>query len=107
MNKPYDFAHILGNNVRILRKRRKLSQLDLALKADLSQTFINNIENEKKGVSLESLSNLCEALEIYPYQLFLTDDVPGLEAGYTAIQEKQNLLFDITEVLSKYQREGE
>lgn len=107
MNKNYDLEHILGNNLRLLRNQRNLSQLDLALKAGRSQTFINNIENGKKWVSPKTLSILCRELEVYPYQFFLTDDIPGIEAGYNAMQEKEKLMLDMYDLLSKYKKEEE
>ncbi len=103
MKTTYDFAHILANNLRVLRKRRNLSQLDLALKANLSQTFVNNIENEKKQVSLSTLGALCDALDVFPFQLFMTENVPGFETGYEALMDKQNLVTEISELLSRYQ----
>jgi transcriptional regulator with XRE-family HTH domain len=55
-----------------LRKQNNLSQLELAEKADLSLTFINNIENGKKWVSPETLSILCAVLNAYPFEFFVT-----------------------------------
>ena len=56
-----------------LRKEREkagLSQLELALRADISQNMINYIETGKRTPSLDSLLKICNALNINPAVLF-------------------------------------
>jgi len=68
----YGIKEILAANVQRIRKAAGLSQLDLAKLTKLTHNFINDIENGNKGVSLETIGKLSKALEIEPYQLFLT-----------------------------------
>ena len=64
---------IFSSNLRKIREEAKLSQINLAEKADLAPNFINAIENGKKWISPESLGRLAKSLEVEPYQFFLTD----------------------------------
>jgi transcriptional regulator with XRE-family HTH domain len=49
----------------------KISQLDLAAASGLAHNFINDIENEKKFVSDETIAKLAKALKVEPYKFFL------------------------------------
>ena len=53
----------------------KISQLDLASRADLAPNFINDIENGKKWVSAKTIAKLCTALHIEPFQFFLSEEM--------------------------------
>ncbi|GHV70735.1 hypothetical protein AGMMS49928_19650 [Spirochaetia bacterium] len=50
-----------------------VSQMTLAAQADLTHTFITDIEGGKKWVSAKTISRLAEALQVEPYQFFLPD----------------------------------
>jgi len=63
----------LGKNIKKLRARRGLSQADLAEKADISITFLSNIERGIKFPLPDILSKLANALDIEVNQLFVTD----------------------------------
>ena len=63
----------LGKNIKILRAKRGLSQADLAEKADISITFLSNIERGIKFPLPEILSKLANSLGIEVNQLFMTD----------------------------------
>ena len=47
-----------------LRNARELSQIQLAVKADFERTYVHAIEHERRGISIDSLDRLCEALGI-------------------------------------------
>jgi transcriptional regulator with XRE-family HTH domain len=66
-----DVRYLVGMNVRRLRLLQNLSQLDLAVNADLTHNFINDLENGKKGISCRSLAKLSTALRAEPFQFFL------------------------------------
>lgn len=66
-----------------LRKEREkagLSQLELALRADISQNMINYIETGKRTPSLDSLLKICNALNINPAVLFVNTQEEKEEA---------------------------
>lgn len=53
------------NNFKMLRLKRRLTQLQVAEKAGLSQAYINELETGKKSnPSLETLTKLAEALGV-------------------------------------------
>ena len=59
-----------GLNVVYYRKRKRLTQLQLAECIDISRTHISAIELGNVGVSFDLLFKLCEVLEITPKELF-------------------------------------
>lgn len=98
---------LLGNNLRLLRKKNNLSQLDLSTRTGLSNTFINNIENGKKWVSAETLSMLCETLHASPYEFFLDDGVEGLSPEYLLKNIHTKMILELDEMVSRYKKEIE
>ena len=59
-----------GLNVVIYRKRKKLTQLQLAELVDIDRSHISAIELGNVGVSFDVIFKLCEVLEITPKELF-------------------------------------
>jgi transcriptional regulator with XRE-family HTH domain len=69
----HDVRMLLSSNLKRLRTRKNLSQLALAVKANVTHNFINDIENGKKWVSPDTIAKLATALKVEPYQLFISD----------------------------------
>ena len=67
------YYKIIGKNVAYYRKKKKLTQEGLALRANISRTHISHIEaeNVSKSPSLDILFRICDVLEIEPYKLFI------------------------------------
>jgi transcriptional regulator with XRE-family HTH domain len=82
----------LGRNIKILRARRGLSQADLAEKADMSITFLSNIERGIKFPLPDIMSKITNALGVEVNELFVTN----LESG-----KGNELLNHLTEDISK------
>ena len=59
-----------GLNVVYYRKRKKLTQLQLAELVDIDRSHISAIELGNVGVSFDVLFKLCDVLDITPKQLF-------------------------------------
>lgn len=59
-----------GLNVVYYRKRKKLTQLQLAEKIDVDRSHISAIELGNVGVSFDVIFKMCEVLEIDPKNLF-------------------------------------
>ena len=59
-----------GLNVVYYRKRKRLTQLQLAELVDINRSHISAIELGNVGVSLDVIFRLCEVLEITPKELF-------------------------------------
>jgi len=54
----------VGQRIRQLRKELELSQEALALKAEVDRTYVTDVENGRRNVSLEILERLIKALNI-------------------------------------------
>lgn len=59
-----------GLNVVYYRKRKKLTQLQLAELVDIDRSHISVIELGNVGVSFDVIFKMCEVLEISPKDLF-------------------------------------
>jgi transcriptional regulator with XRE-family HTH domain len=64
--------HALGQTLRGLRNKRKWSQTDLALRADVDRNYISLIELGRNSPSVRMLFRLCDALNTIPSD-FLKD----------------------------------
>jgi len=64
------FYEKFGLNVVYYRKRKKLTQLQLAELVDIDRSHISAIELGNVGVSFDVIFKLCQALEITPDKLF-------------------------------------
>ncbi len=60
----------LAQRLREERESRNISQLDLALKANLSQNIVAMIETNRRVPNLSTIFKLCDALDINPAVLF-------------------------------------
>jgi transcriptional regulator with XRE-family HTH domain len=72
-----DIRKIFSNNLKLFRGRKNLSQLALSAKSGLAHNFVNDIENQKKWVSPETIARLAAVLDVEPYQLFITNPLDG------------------------------
>jgi transcriptional regulator with XRE-family HTH domain len=54
----------VGQRIRELRKKLELSQEALGLKAEVDRTYVTDVENGRRNVSLEILERLIKALEV-------------------------------------------
>lgn len=59
-----------GLNVVYYRKRKKLTQLQLAELVDIDRSHISAIELGNVGVSFDLLFKMCEVFNIKPKELF-------------------------------------
>lgn len=64
---------IVGETIRVERKRAGLSQEELAEKADLNRNYIGEIERAEKKITLETLQRIGKVLK-----LRITDLLAGL-----------------------------
>ena len=65
---------LVSKNLKRIRLLQNKSQLGLAVEADLTHNFINDIENCKKGVSIKTIAKLSTTLNVEPHQFFIPDD---------------------------------
>jgi len=55
---------IFGETIRKLRKKRNLSQENLAFKANIDRTYISDIEKGERNISIQIIYQLANALQI-------------------------------------------
>lgn len=66
---PMDYLRILGENIRILRIERGLTQEQLAEICDMHRTYIGAIERGDRNVSLKNIVAISQALGVKPNTL--------------------------------------
>ena len=59
-----------GKNVRKLRKAQRLSQEELAFRAELHRTYIGMIERAEKNITLLNIQKIANALDTSIADLF-------------------------------------
>ena len=65
-----EMLRYVSNSIRNIRNSKKLSQFELSIRADMSQSFIVNLETGKKEPSAMTLIRLANALEVSPREFF-------------------------------------
>ena len=56
--------------IKSIRNQKGISQMELSLRSNLSQSFIANIEKGKKQPSVLTLIRIADALDVNPYDFF-------------------------------------
>lgn len=69
-------SQLIGSRIRDARINRRMSQADLAAKANISLPHISNIEKGKTSMKLETFIRIIEALQVSADSL-LRPDVPA------------------------------
>ena len=59
-----DIKEKIGQRIRTLRKELNLSQEALALKSEVDRTYMTDVENGRRNVSIEILEKIVRALEV-------------------------------------------
>lgn len=59
-----DIKLTVGQRIKVLRKEIELSQEALALKAEVDRTYVTDVENGRRNVSVEILERLIKALDV-------------------------------------------
>jgi transcriptional regulator with XRE-family HTH domain len=84
---------ILGKNIKFFRLRRQFSQADLAETANISITFLSNIERGNNYPQAGTVCNIANALGINIWELFKEEGV----------SDEQNTIVDrISEDFTKH-----
>ncbi len=61
-----EFSESLGVVLRQLRNKKEFSQVDLAAAADVERSFISDVENGRRNISMNTFLRLCAGLEADP-----------------------------------------
>jgi transcriptional regulator with XRE-family HTH domain len=71
-----DIKKALGQNIKYFRSHRQISQATLAEKAEISITFLSNIERGLKYPKAQILAQIADGLEVGVWELFQDGVVP-------------------------------
>ena len=65
---------VFAKNIRKFRKRKDLSQEDLADLAGLHRTYVGSVERGERNISIDNIERLAGALEVNIRDLLTDDD---------------------------------
>lgn len=88
--KRMNINYIIAENVRLYRKKGKMTQAQLAERAELSTDSVKRVEKGKITVSLESFLRLAEALGV-PVAYLISEkieELPEMQQFHEAVQGK-------------------
>jgi transcriptional regulator with XRE-family HTH domain len=74
MTKDIALHRIFGNNLKMYRNQRRLSQRKLYNLCGIDHAMICRMENGQGNVTLKTLSTLAEALDIPCWRLLISND---------------------------------
>ena len=83
--------HII-ERIKIIRVQKGISQMELSLRSNLSQSFIANVEKGKKQPSVLTLIRIADALEVNPRDFFPESDSGSKEEIKEKIKRLLTLL---------------
>ena len=88
MNDKPQIRNIIAKNVKKYRKMNLLTQEELAEAADVSNTYIANIECGQTWISDKTLEKIANALHLEVYLLF----IPETEISSNLIENRQRMI---------------
>ena len=74
--------YALGERIYEARKKRKMTQSDLAEKAGISNTYLSHIENGSKNMSMDTFIDIANALGVTADEL-LIDNILNKDMHYS------------------------
>jgi len=90
----------LGKNIKLIRNNRQYSQELLAEKADISITFLSNIERGLKFPKPAVLARIAESLGVEVYELFRTNSAPNV-APIVVRNDSKRMLDRLSKVMTR------
>ena len=80
MNENKNIAFRLGEKIREIRKSKNLSQEHVAFSAEISSTFLGQVERGNKKPTIDTLVKISKALDVEIFDLF-NFDAPQFASG--------------------------
>ena len=106
-----DLKRVFIYNLRNLRKKSGLSQMELSLRCDVSTNYIGEIENGRRFPSVQMIDKIAAVLRIPPYLLFWDEQnkyhrKPASRPNPVIPEEiKQTLVEQVNNTVQKLMRE--
>ncbi|OUB91303.1 transcriptional regulator [Bacillus thuringiensis serovar medellin] len=88
------FLKLVGENIRFLRKKRGLTQEELAERINLQQAYIGGVERGERNISMLTLQKIAVGLEVSPEKLLDLSNINLLDNP-----QKEEFLSVITSLL--------
>lgn len=60
---------VIKNNIRAIRKKKGLTQTQLAEKLGISQVHLGRLETNARSLDLEQVENIAKVLEVKPFDI--------------------------------------
>lgn len=73
------FLKLVGENIRLLRKKRGLTQEELAERINLQQAYIGGVERGERNISMLTLQKIAVGLEVSPEKVLNLGNINLLE----------------------------
>ena len=83
----------IGSKIKQFRNEQHLTQKELAIKADISRSYLGDVEKNRYNASVETLQKISNALGIQLTQLLSTKEQLEIVTGS---------LYEINETVSQY-----
>ena len=101
-----DLRKTLSNNIRIFRKELHLTQEQLAENAEISFSYLADIEHCKTWISDKTLLKLAKALHKQPFELLITQKTESGKLDIHLIsdiicEEKKELIKTVSDICDK------
>lgn len=84
----------IGQNIKNRRKELKLTQAQLAEKAQISVVHVSHIENGTVAMSIDSLLSICRALDATPNDILLGEYLYPNITGMLFDEPSNHLSYD-------------
>lgn len=84
----------LAENLKRLRKEQKLTQFELAEKANISEAMVKSVELAQSWPSDKTLTQLAEALEVDVLKFFIPSDISS--------HVDKNLFCDLKDTVTRH-----
>ena len=65
-----DIKQKIGKRIKELRTIRKISQEELAARANIDRTYVNSVENGKRNISIINIEKIASGLEVSIQEFF-------------------------------------
>ena len=100
---------LIGQRIKEQRVKRKMTQEELAERANVTSGYISLVETARKKISLETLLEVCIALDITLNELLTGNQIPlasDYNADYAELiancnEYERKLIYEITKVTSE------
>lgn len=89
----------IGERIKNLRKERKLTQVELAKKSNISRSYLTDIENNRYNPSVETLKAIANSLEVTLSDI-LSDEVK--ENSCLNDKDKKSITNDLKKLMNDF-----